>query len=85
MKLGDLLYETWYALAANKGRSFLTILGIVIGISAVIAMTSLIGGIQNTLMGELGFAQARQVAISVNAPQGITFDDLDALEQMMPD
>lgn len=85
MKLGDLLYETWYALAANKGRSFLTILGIVIGISAVIAMTSLIGGIQNTLMGELGFAQARQVAISVNSPREITFDDLDALEQMMPD
>lgn len=85
MKLGDLLYETWYALAANKGRSFLTILGIVIGISAVIAMTSLIGGIQNALMGELGFAQARQVAISVNTPRAITFDDLDALEQMLPD
>ena len=36
-------------------------------------------------MGELGFAQARQVAISVNSPREITFDDLDALEQMMPD
>lgn len=85
MKIGDLLYETWYALAANKGRSFLTILGIVIGISAVIAMTSLIGGIQNALMGQLGFAQARQVAISVNSPREVTFDDLDALEQMLPD
>lgn len=86
MKLGDLFYETWYALSANKGRSFLTILGIVIGISAVIAMTSLIGGIQNTLMGELGFAQARQVAIYASPPSGqVTFDDLDGLEQLMPD
>ena len=44
MKIGDLFYETWHALSANKGRSFLTILGIVIGIAAVIAMTSLIAG-----------------------------------------
>lgn len=86
MKLGDLLYETWYALAANKGRSFLTILGIVIGISAVIAMTSLIGGIQNTLMGELGFAQARQVAIYAYPSSGqVTFGDLDTLEERMPE
>lgn len=86
MKFTDLVYETWFALAANKGRSFLTILGIVIGISAVIAMTALIGGMQNTLMGELGFAQARQVSINAYSPTGqITFDDLENLEEMMSD
>ena len=85
MKFRDLLYETWYALSANKGRSFLTILGIVIGISAVIAMTALIGGIQNALMGELGFAQARQAMISAYSPTGnITFDDLENLEEQLP-
>ncbi len=86
MKLRDVLYETWFALTANKGRSFLTILGIVIGIAAVIAMTSLIGGIQNTLMGELGFAQARQVSISAySETKQLTFDDLEILEQRLPD
>ena len=85
MKIGDLFYETWHALSANKGRSFLTILGIVIGIAAVIAMTSLIAGVQNMLMGELGFAQARQVSIGVYAPQGVTFDDLDKLASGMPE
>lgn len=85
MKFGDLFYETWHALAANKGRSFLTVLGIVIGISAVIAMTSLIGGIQNMLLGELGFAQARQVSISVPTSQPITFDDLDRLAESLPE
>ena len=84
MKIGDLFYETWHALSANKGRSFLTILGIVIGIAAVIAMTSLIAGVQNMLMGEMGLSQARQVSISAYSPQGITFDDLDKLEQGMP-
>lgn len=85
MKLGDLFYETWHALSANKGRSFLTILGIVIGITAVIAMTSLIGGIQNTLMGEMGLSQARQVSINAYTPQGVTFDDLDKLAKGMPE
>lgn len=83
MKIGDLFYETWHALSANKGRSFLTILGIVIGIAAVIAMTSLIAGVQNMLMGELGFSQARQVSIGAYAPQGVTFDDLDKLASGM--
>lgn len=86
MKLRDLIYETWFALTANKGRSFLTILGIVIGIAAVIAMTSLVGGVQNTLMGEMGFAQARQVAISANSPdKQIGFDDLEVLETQLAD
>ena len=85
MKLSDLFYETWHALSANKGRSLLTILGIVIGIAAVIAMTSLIAGIQNTLMGEMGFEQARQVSINAYSPNGITFDDLDKLERGMPE
>ena len=35
MKLRDLLLETWSALTANKGRSMLTILGIVIGLSLI--------------------------------------------------
>ena len=85
MKLGDLFYETWHALSANKGRSFLTILGIVIGISAVIAMTSLIGGMQVMLMGEMGLSQARQVSIGVYTPDGVTFDDLDKLAKTMPE
>ena len=85
MRIGDLFYETWHALSANKGRSLLTILGIVIGIAAVIAMTSLIAGVQNMLMGEMGLSQARQVSISAYSPQGITFDDLDKLEQGMPE
>ncbi|PIP75655.1 multidrug ABC transporter substrate-binding protein, partial [Candidatus Kuenenbacteria bacterium CG22_combo_CG10-13_8_21_14_all_39_9] len=37
----DLIQETYFALSANKSRSFLTVLGIVIGIGSVIAMISI--------------------------------------------
>lgn len=86
MKIGDLFYETWHALSANKGRSFLTILGIVIGIAGRHCHDLAHRGRgQNMLMGEMGLSQARQVSISAYSPQGITFDDLDKLEQGMPE
>ena len=40
MTFKDTLEETYTALSANKARSGLTILGIVIGIGSVIAMVS---------------------------------------------
>lgn len=79
----DLAAETVSALDANRGRSLLTVLGIVIGIAAVIAMTSLIGGIRNSLVGELGLDAARRV--SMYAPHGLTEDDLETLEQALPE
>ena len=58
MSTRDLIQEALHSLEANKGRSLLTILGIVIGIASVIAMTSLIGGIQNSLVNSLGLNAA---------------------------
>ena len=81
MRIRDLLYETWSALAANKGRSFLTILGIVIGIAAVIAMVSLIGGVKQSLVGELGLDQSRMVMIDLYTGQENTFEDLAGIEE----
>ncbi len=63
MKIRDLSYETFSALGANKSRSALTILGIVIGIAAVIAMTSLIGGIQQSLVSSMGLSQAHSIYV----------------------
>ena len=83
MSIRDLLHEATRALDANRGRSLLTILGIVIGIGAVIAMTSLIGGIQNNMLGSLGLNAARIVNISLT--QAISQDDLDKLKQLQPD
>ena len=84
MRVRDLLVETGSALDANRGRSLLTILGIVIGIGAVIAMTALIGGVRQTLMGELGLNQARMVYMYCYPDRAVTLDDLHNFEELLP-
>jgi putative ABC transport system permease protein len=49
MKFSDLIEETSSAITANKMRSGLTILGIVIGIASVIAMISIGTGAQSSI------------------------------------
>ena len=85
MRVRDLAYETVTALDANRGRSLLTILGIVIGIGAVIAMTALIGGIKESLVTSLGLTQARMVYMSVWTERGVTMDDVERVTVMLPE
>ncbi|MDR0346763.1 MAG: ABC transporter permease [Coriobacteriales bacterium] len=77
-----ILSETWFSLTANKVRSALTILGIVIGITSVIAMTSLISGMKGVLMQELGLYQARMVQI--HSTQPLSLSDVRAIEETFP-
>lgn len=49
MLLSDLYKETMFAVTANKARSSLTILGVVIGIASVIAMISVGQGAQKSI------------------------------------
>lgn len=83
MSFTDLAREALRSLEANRGRSLLTILGIVIGIAAVIAMTSLIGGVRNSLISGMGLNAARIVYINCGYP--LTDDDIDDLERLLPD
>ena len=85
MRIRDLFYETFSAIQANRGRSLLTILGIVIGIAAVISMTALIDGVKASLVGELGLSQSRTVMIDCWPGREVTMDDIDALEAGMSD
>ena len=82
MSTRDLIQEALHSLEANKGRSLLTILGIVIGIASVIAMTSLIGGIQNSLVNSLGLNAARMVQIY--SSQELNESDVEKLRKMVP-
>lgn len=83
MSARDLIQEALHSLEANKGRSLLTILGIVIGIASVIAMTSLIGGIQNSLVNSLGLNAARMVQIY--SSQELTESDIEKLQKLVPE
>ena len=53
MNISDLFHETYRALFANKARSSLTILGIVIGISSVIATVSIGQGASKVIQGSI--------------------------------
>lgn len=83
MSIIDLIREAMRSLEANRGRSLLTILGIVIGIAAVIAMTSLIGGVRNGLISGMGLNAARIVYINCGYP--LDEDDIEDLARLMPD
>lgn len=93
MTTRDLLLETYSAITANKIRSSLTILGIVIGIASVIAMVSIgqgaQGSIQNSIQGlgsnllsvSPGAAQQSRGAVSTGrgGAQTLKNSDADAL------
>lgn len=53
MTFFDILEETYAALSANKIRSGLTILGIIIGISSVIAMVAIGQGAKNSISASI--------------------------------
>ena len=67
MKTSDLLRETYSALTANKVRSGLTMLGIVIGISSVIAMVALGNGAQQSIQSSIQSIGSNLVIITPGA------------------
>ena len=69
---------------ANKGRSFLTMLGIIIGIASVIAIVSVGEGTKNQMNSEIDDIGGGQIAISVSDEaqtdeEWITADDEEAI------
>jgi len=93
MKTSDLFEETYSALTANKSRSFLTVLGIVIGIGSVIAMISIGQGAKGTIESSIeslgsnlimvmpGFQRGAgfQVSSGRGSAQTLTSEDADAI------
>jgi putative ABC transport system permease protein len=95
MKTSDLFQETYFALLANKARSGLTILGIVIGIGSVIAMISIGQGAQTSIessiqsigsnlvmiMPSFQRGVGMQVSTGRGSAQTLTMEDADAIQQ----
>lgn len=96
MKFQDILQETYTALSANKARSGLTILGIVIGIGSVIAMVSIgqgasgqiqssIEGLGSNLLTVIpGFIQPGRGIVSSGrgSAQTLVNEDIEVLRQI---
>lgn len=85
MSVIDLVQETFSAFNSNRARSLLTVLGVVIGISAVIAMTALIGGVKLALVGDLGLEQSRLVNIFCSYGRDMTIADANEMADALSD
>ncbi|KKQ70847.1 MAG: hypothetical protein UT33_C0015G0015 [Candidatus Peregrinibacteria bacterium GW2011_GWC2_39_14] len=70
MTIIDTLEETYAALSANKVRSGLTMLGIIIGISSVIAMVSIGQGAQGTIQSSIQSIGSNLIMITPGAQRG---------------
>ncbi len=96
MITADILEETYISLSANKARSGLTILGIVIGISSVIAMVAIGQGTQNSIQDSIQSIGSNLITVTpgaqrntgsggVNSARGtarsLALEDADALVQ----
>ncbi len=87
MNLTQILIEALESLGANKMRSGLTILGIVIGVGAVIAMLGVGNGAQASITGSINdigtnilFVFAGNEDADVRNPRPLTIKDAEALE-----
>ncbi len=71
MKISDVIDETYSALLANKVRTGLTILGIVIGIASVIAMVSIGAGAQGAIESSIQSIGSNLVTVYPGAQAGV--------------
>ena len=69
-KVGPFVGEAFGVLAGNRTRSFLTILGLIIGVAAVISIQILGKGMAGAVTGVLGSLNDRSFYLFPNAQQG---------------
>ncbi len=73
MTTRDILEETYSALSANKIRTFLTMLGIIIGIASVIAMTAIGSGAQKSIQSSIESIGSNLITVSPGTQRGPGF------------
>jgi putative ABC transport system permease protein len=66
MNLGEVMRIAWKSISSNKLRSVLTMLGIIIGVAAVIVMISVSSGTEATIAEQINGLGANLIFISPN-------------------
>ena len=96
MKEGIIM--AWQAIRTNKLRSFLTILGVLIGVASVIGMASIIQGLNNSMSAQIQSLGSNVIYISKYEPgihfgrrseeernrKGITYGDALTIKESCP-
>lgn len=76
---------SWQNIKSNKMRTFLTTLGIIIGVTAVIALITIVDGVIGYMMGEFSSLGAGTLSVTVQGTplkRGLTEADLDHLKTL---
>ena len=89
MNITTLIKEAMNSITSNKVRSFLTMLGIFIGVGAVIAMMSVGQGAQNSITDSLSTLGTQTLYLTpgnytenVRNAQNLTNDDVEAISRL---
>src|SRR5512143_988100 len=89
MKLTEVIRIAWEAIVKNKVRSFLTTLGIIIGVSAVIIMVAISAGTEATIQEQITSLGSNLLFVQSSfsrggpgqeASGGLVFDDAAAIQ-----
>jgi putative ABC transport system permease protein len=95
MNIGEVLRIAWEAIGKNKVRSLLTMLGIIIGVAAVIMAIAVSNGTAATIRDQITSLGSNLIFITPNftrnGPQGgpengggLVFSDAGAIQQSVP-
>ena len=69
MTFNDILKESWVSISGNKIRSFLTVLGIVIGVMAVVIMVAVGETVQKQITDQFSSLGTNTIMIRAGAAQ----------------
>jgi putative ABC transport system permease protein len=93
MNIKELITVAWKSILSNKMRSVLTMLGVIIGVAAVIVMVSISAGTEATIAEQINGLGSNLVFISSgltrggpnsgSSSQGLVFDDMDAIRDQI--
>ncbi|MFI3142486.1 MAG: ABC transporter permease [Clostridia bacterium] len=76
---------SWKNIVQNKMRSFLTVLGILIGVMAIIALTSIVQAVTDSITSDVTSLGGDQITVQVPGSiykQGITQNELNQIEAL---
>ena len=92
MTLGDIVKESWISVSGNKLRSFLTVLGIIIGVMAVVIMVAVGETVQKSITDQFSALGTNTIVIRAGAArnrgvrtgnrQTLTITDTDQIKRL---
>jgi putative ABC transport system permease protein len=82
MNFGEVIKVAWKSLTSNKSRSLLTMLGIIIGVAAVIIMMAISAGTEATIAESINGLGSNLIFINASFQRGGPIPGVDWCLQM---